>query len=526
MGNSITFWGEPSDQSHNEDRSTRRGEGTSYCKLGCPSSAPRIPLLTLPTACEGPQTFSETLSTWETAGFGELSYKTRDESGTETGFTGCDHLGFNPSISAAPDTSAADTPAGLTVDVRVPQEGLTTTGALATSNIKDTTVVLPPGLVINPGQAAGLQACQVGPTEPQPNGELLHPGRDNLPLPGENGEEDKFEGPPDCPNASKVGTVEIETPLLSKPLQGDAYVLQSNPPNLQLLIAASGQGVNLKLINDVSLCEATGEVIDGKTCQAAGQLIGRLEKTPELPFTNFSLKFSGGAQAALATPTQCGEHTTTSDFTPWSTPQVGDVFPTGNFAISSGPDGSTCPSAQLPFGPSLTAGCHDRSGRGLHQLLSAPAVAAMPSSASKNSSFVAPPGMFGVLASVPLCEEPQAAQGACSSASQIGHATVASGPGPYPLTIPQPGDPESPIYLTGPYHGAPFGLSIVTHVLAGPFNLGTIVTRARVEINPYTAQIEVTTDPLPQVVQRRPHRPPPRRLRHRPPRLHLQPHQL
>ena len=128
-------------------------------------------------------------------------------------------------------------------------------------------------------------------------------------------------------------------------------MLQSNPPNLQLLVAASGQGVNLKLIGDVSLCEATGEVLDGKTCQAAGQLISRLEKTPEFPFTNFSLKFSGGAQAALATPTGCGEHTTTSDFTPGSTPQVGDVFPSGNFAISSGPDGSTCPSAQLPFGP-------------------------------------------------------------------------------------------------------------------------------------------------------------------------------
>ena len=105
-----------------------------------------------------------------------------------------------------------------------------------------------------------------------------------------------------------------------------------------------------------------------------------------------------------------------------------------------------------------------------------------------------------MLSTVPLCPEPQAGEGKCSAASQIGHASVASGPGPYPLVIPQPGDPEIPIYLTGPYKGAPFGLSIVTHVIAGPFNLGTIVTRAKVEVDPYTAQITVTTDELPQVV--------------------------
>jgi hypothetical protein len=114
--------------------------------------------------------------------------------------------------------------------------------------------------------------------------------------------------------------------------------------------------------------------------------------------------------------------------------------------------------------------------------------------------FKEPAGAAGMISQVPLCPEPQAAQGACSAASHIGHAVVTSGPGPYPLVLPQPGAPELPIFLTGPYKGAPFGLSIVTPVIAGPFNLGTIITRAKIEVDPLTAQITITTDPLPQIV--------------------------
>jgi hypothetical protein len=492
MDNSITFWGEPSDPSHDEDRSSKSGDNGN-CLQGCASGAPRVPFLTTPTSCGGPQTFSETLNTWETTGFGASSYKTRDSSGVETGFTGCNHLGFDPTISVAPDTSRADTPAGLTVDVRVPQEGLVTTGALATSNIKNTVVTLPVGMVINPGQAAGLQSCPAGrPARPERYGDAL-----TTPEERERGEEDN--GAAYCPNSSKVGTVEIETPLLKHSLKGDVYVLQSNPPNLRLLVAAEGEGVFLKLVGNVSLCESAGEVLDGKTCEAVGQLITRFSETPELPFTDFKLAFSGGAQAALDTPTQCGEHTTRSDFTPWSTRTVADAFPSSNFAISSGPGGSACPSGTLPFSPSLIAGSTTDQAGGFTSF-SLLLQRGDGQQRIEKLSFKAPQGLAGMISVVPVCPEPQASQGACSAVSQIGHATVASGPGPYPLTIPQPGDPESPIYLTGPYQGAPFGLTIVTHVLAGPFDLGTIITRAKIEVDPHTAQITVTTDPLPQVI--------------------------
>jgi hypothetical protein len=504
MGNRITFWGEPSDPSHDEDRTTPFWQNGS-CKYGCSSSAPRVPFLTTPTSCSGPQTISENLNTWETAGFDESSFAFHDANDIPTGFTGCDFLGFDPTISVAPDTTDADTPAGLTVDVKVPQEGLTTPGALATSNIRDTTVALPPGLVINPGQATGLQACQEGPTEEFSPGVVLHPGRDNLPLAGENGEEKRFDGPADCPKASKVGTIEIETPLLSKSLHGNAYVLQSNPPNLQLLLTAEGQGVFVKLISHVSLCEAAGETIDGKTCTAAGQLISRLEKTPELPFTNFKLSFSGGAQAALDTPTTCGTYGTTSDFTPWSAPTVGDVFPTSNFTIDTG-----CPSSPLPFSPSLTAGSTTDQAGGFTNF-SLLLQRADDQQRISGLQFKAPPGLLAYLPHIAVCTNAQVETNTCPEASKIGHTVVESGPGPYPLVVPEPDQQPAPIYLTGPYNGtgactvneqgcAPFGLSIVVPLHVGPFELPTQRVRARIEIDPRTTQLTVTTNPLPQEV--------------------------
>jgi hypothetical protein len=503
-GNRIVLWGEPSDPSHDGFRFSTNWENAICGALndpgnGCASSAPRIPFLTLASACAGPQETTASVNAWETTGFGEMGFSSHDANFSPVGITGCEHLTFAPSVSVAPDTSSADTPAGLTVDVRVPQEGLVTPGALATSDIKNTTVVLPPGVVINPGQAAGLQACQQGPTEPQPSGELLHPGRDNLPLPGENGEEERFDGPADCPNASKVGTVKIVSPLLKEALEGNVYVLQSNPPHLKLLFTASGEGVNLKLVAETSLCEQAGEEIDGKTCEAAGQLITKITESPQLPFTNFELAFSGGAQAALDTPTHCGSYTTTSDFEPWSAPAVAHAFPSSSFQITSGTGGGACPSGTLPFAPSLIAGATNPKGgasTGFSMLLQS----GDGQQRIEKLQFKLPQGLSGMLSAVPLCPEPQAAQGTCSAASQIGHSTVASGPGPYPLSIPQPGDPESPIYLTGPYQGAPFGLTIVTHVIAGPFNLGNVITRAKIEVDLHTAQVTVTTDPLPQVI--------------------------
>jgi hypothetical protein len=451
--NATTIWGVPGEASHDNQR-----EGES------PSGAGLKPFLTVPTSCEGPQEISlEIPNTWESEStHASASILTHDGSGVPIGFTGCDHLGFEPSISAAPDTSRADTPAGLTVNVEAPEQGLNNAEGLSTSNIKDTTVALPAGVAINPGQAAGLVACQ--------------PGEDGV----------GTEGPPSCPNASKVGTVEIETPLLADKLQGNVYILPADPPNLQLLVAASGDGVNLKLIGNVHLNEATG------------QLVTTFSNTPELPFSDLKLSFSGGAQAALETPALCGTYETISDFIPWSTPLVSDAFPFSSFTITSGPDGTPC-QKPLPFKPELIAGATTDQAGG-YTSFSLLLQRGDGQQRINSLQFKTPEGLLGMISKVPLCGEPQAAEGTCSATSQIGHTVVTAGPGPYPLVVPEPGQPPAPIYLTGGYDGAPYGLSIVVPLVTGPFNLGKIVVRGRIEVDPHTAQLTVTTDPFPQVI--------------------------
>jgi hypothetical protein len=496
LENTMILWDVPGDHSHNDWRvgvgtggpcsqeQIESTKGTTNNEDLClePQLPLENPFLTLPTSCGAPQPFSIRVNSWQDeSDFSEAKFLTRSSSGIPTGFTGCENDGFAPLISTSPDTARSDTPAGLTVDVKPPVGGLSDQNGSSTSDIQDTKVTLPAGFVINPGQAAGLQACQPGDVE----------GGDDLPLPGENGEEERFAGPAQCPNASKVGTVTIASPLIEgaadKQFEGNVYVLQSNPPELKLLVAASADGVNLKLVGVVHLNEQTG------------QITTTFDGTPALPFTDFKLSFSGGAQAALDTPTQCGTYEATATFTPWGSPFIEDFPTSADFALSEGPGGSSCPSSPLPFAPVLTAGSTtDQAGAstGFTMLLSRGDA----QQRIEKLQFKIPPGLSGIISSVPLCGEPQASQGTCPASSHVGHTVVTSGPGPYPLVIPQPGNPEAAIYLTGPYKGAPFGLSIVTPVIAGPFNLGTIVTRAAIEVDPRTAQITVTTDPLPQVV--------------------------
>ncbi len=449
--NTTTIWGVPSEESHDVQREA-------------PSAGGSVPLLTLPTSCEGPQEFSiEALNTWQYANLhSRASVLTHESTGAPVGFTGCGNLGFDPSLSVAPDTSAGDTPAGLTTEIKVPQEGLETLNGIATSNQRDATVVLPEGLVLNPGRASGLVAC---PLDEDGVGQ---------------------EGPPRCPAASQVGTATVLTPLLSEPEEGKVYVVESQPPDVKLLIALAGQGIEVKLVGDVHLNTTTG------------QLTTVFKETPEVPFTSFKLAFSGGSQAALVTPPGCGLFTSTSDFTPWSSPAVEDVFSPSSFQIATGTNGAPCESP-LPFNPTMIAGATTDQAGG-YTAFSLLLSRADDQQRISKLQFKTPKGLLGMISHVQLCEEPQAAKSECPQGSQIGHTIVGAGAGPDPLYVPEEGKPEAPIYITGPYDGAPYGLLIAVPVIAGPFNLGTTVVRGKIEVDPQTSQLTITTDPVPTIL--------------------------
>ncbi|HEY2140702.1 MAG TPA: hypothetical protein VGG98_01430 [Solirubrobacteraceae bacterium] len=496
--NELTVWGVPSDPSHDPERCAaefdQNGELGRKCGLHGANPVVETPFLTLPTACGTepngaiPSSSIEMNSWQDESRVSRLATPFTDNEGTPTGFSGCQHLAFSPTITAAPDTTHADTPAGLSVDVRVPQEGLLDGEGLSTADIQNTTVTLPEGLAINPGQAAGLQSCPEGRPDPAEGryGDALTTAAEKAHEPAEEDNE-----APSCPNASKVGTVTIKTPLLEgaaeKQLEGNVYVLPSNPPEIKLLVAASADGVNVKLVGVVHLNEQTG------------QLTTKFEGTPELPFTDFKLSFSGGAQAALATPTGCGSYGTNADFTPWSSPFSPDAPSESSFAISAGPGGGSCPSSPLPFSPSLTAGSTtDQAGGFTNFSLLLQRGDGQQRIASLQ--FKAPAGLTGELSKVPLCTNAQAESNTCPEASKIGHTVVESGPGPYPLVVPEPGQLPAPIYLTESYGGAQFGLSVVVPLHVGPFTLPTQRVRAKIEINPITTQLTITTNELPQIL--------------------------
>jgi len=471
----VTLWGVPGDPSHNFWRSEASAEGctefdtrTDETQCKQPEPYPKA-LLTLPVACEGPQKLSVSASTWQEPVVADAaSFNTHDANGLETGFGGCEALKFDPSISTALDTARADTPAGLSVDVSFPLEGFDEPEGLVPSYMKDATVTLPEGLVVNPGQANGLVACQE--TEAS-----LH----KLP----NGEENN--GPAACPDASKIGTARIASPLLEdepeKEVVGSVYLLQSDPPDLKVLIAGSADGVNIKSVGAVHLDEATG------------RLTATFQNTPQLPVSDIKLTFNGGTRGVLITPRTCGAYTTNSDFTPWSTPATPDATPSAQFALGEAAGGGACQAGE-PFAPAMTAGMLNNQAGAFSPL--SVTLSRQDNEQDPNSlTITTPPGLLAMLKSAERCPEPQASQGTCGAGSLIGHTTVAVGAGPDPFYV-QGGQ----VFLTGPYKGAPFGLSVVVPAVAGPFNLGNVIVRAAITINPLTAQPTIASDPLPRIL--------------------------
>jgi hypothetical protein len=380
---------------------------------------------------------------------------------------GCNRLAFDPSISVAPDVQSASSPTGLTVKVHVPQSSALNPEGLAESTLKDTTVTLPAGVALNPAGADGLEACseaQIGFTGSGADGlNLFTPGAGS------------------CPTASKVATVKITTPLLPNALEGEVYLAAQNANPFGSLVAMyifaedPVSGTVVKLAGEVKLDPATG------------QIVSTFRHSPELPFEDLELHFFGGERAPLATPALCGSYTTGASFAPWSGNP--SATPSSSFSITSGPHATPCPAAGLPFAPSLTGGSTN---------IQAGAFTPFTTTVTREDGqqdvqaivLHMPSGLSGLLTGVKLCGEGEANAGTCGPESLIGETVVSVGLGGDPFSV-----TGGKVYLTGPYRGAPFGLSIVNPAKAGPYDLGRVIVRAKIEVDLHTAALTITTDP-------------------------------
>jgi hypothetical protein len=475
----VTIWGTPRAAVHDDARGwqclgggfrleNQDGTHREPCAEEVPTESEVHPYLTLPTTCSGPMSSSLQVESWEPGEAAPAAIGPADS----VQLTGCGELPFEgafaPTIAVQPDQSAASTPSGLKVEVNVPQSTTLTTGELAEADLGQNTVALPEGVETNPGAANGLETC---------SGLGLEPGlAEAAQL-----ENDHFDAAaPSCPDGSKLGTVTIHSPLLEDPLEGEVFLARqdtdpfSSPLVLYLVAEDKSAGVLVKLAGEVNI-------------SPSGQLVTTFRNTPPVPFEKLELDLNDGPRASQSTPAFCRVYTSTAEFVPSS----GEASTTGSssFKPTPNPDGVPCPEqGPLYFKPSIQAGSTNKQA-GAFTPFTVTIARPDGEAAVKAISVQLPPGLAALLSSVPLCREPQAAEGTCGQESLIGHSTVISGYGSAPYTL------TGNVYLTGPYDGAPFGLSTVTDAThVGPFSIGKIVARSTINVNEFTAAATINTE--------------------------------
>jgi hypothetical protein len=427
----LTFWGFPAEY----QGPGPYGFGASSWGGPLPTSEPRFRFMSVPTRCEGtPLRLDFAATPWSSL------YQPFQEGIDLPLPSGCDQLQFDPSITVTPEHQRAGRPAGYKVELDVPQNTDAVNG-LETPNLRDAVVTLPKGVAISPPQANGLKACSDAQIDLNGN------------------------SAPGCPAESKIGEVVVDTPLLDDPVTGNIFIgsQESNDPMsgemYRIFIAARAPGVRLKLKGQIRANKETG------------QLEATFSDNPELPFSKFTLTFKDGDTAPLVNP-PCGTHTTTSTLTPWGGPVA---HPTADFVIDQ-----ECATGQ--FAPGFNAGTTNPLA-GSYAPFTMTLTRSDADQQLRRIAIQMPPGLLAALSTVSLCGDAEAAAGTCSAASRIGAATLDVGAGgqPYRLT--------GQVHVTGPFKGEPFGLSVVVPAKAGPFDLGTVVDRLSIHVDPKTAAL-------------------------------------
>ncbi|MFZ1153630.1 MAG: hypothetical protein WAN93_01860, partial [Solirubrobacteraceae bacterium] len=431
----------------------------------------------MPTSCNGPLQSSAEADSWKEPGvFGDVGTSEVLQS-----LDGCNRLPFTPTMSAEPTTDRASAPSGLDFDVDFKDEGLTSSEGIAQSQLNTTVVKLPEGLTINPSAGVGLGGCTPA--------DYANETVDSAPGSG-------------CPNDSKLGTVEIETPLLTQKIHGSIYIAQPHDNPFGSLVALYVVAKNPEV---GVLVKLAGKV---EPNPVTGQLTTIFENNPQLAFGHFNFHFREGQQAPLISPATCGTYTTQALLTPWSEPSA-TLTDSSSFAITKGFDGGACPSGGVPpFSPGIEAGLLNNNAGSFSPFylhLTRTDAEQYISGFSTNL----PSGLTGDLSGIPFCPEAaieaarhktgaqEEAEPSCPAASQVGHTLVGTGVGAVLAYVP------GKIYLAGPFHGAPFSIVSVTSAVVGPFDLGTVVLRFGLTIDPYTARVSVSpssSEPIPTII--------------------------
>ena len=429
--------------------------------------------LTMPSNCAGGQ-ISKLFVDSQGPPYEASASSDEAEFETPTGATGCGAVPFDPTVNVTPTGGAVDSPEAVTVNVGIPWDP---NEPIANSYLKTAKVTLPEGMGLNPASANGLVGCSDA---------QFKKGTDD---------------PVECPSASRIGTVEVQTPSLpADSLFGDIYVGQpkSNNPSsgeqFRIFIHAfsARYGVNVRLVGNVFPNLETG------------QLTAIVDDNPQATFKSFKLHFFGGPKGTLTSPPTCGPNTTTSVLTPWS--GQAEATPEGSFTLTTSPTGGSCPTtlASRPFQPGYTA-ASDNTQAGSYSPFKVRIARADGEQELKAVSVTLPKGLTGKLAGIPYCSEAaiaaaaassgtaQAAAYSCPAASEIGGTTTAAGSGTGPLKI------AGKAFLAGPYKGAPISMVSITPAVAGPYDLGTVVVRVALNVNPETAEITAVSDLIPNV---------------------------
>jgi hypothetical protein len=474
-----TIWGTPADPSHDPERVCITPEHNAV--TGCSDGAPQIPFLVAPGSCSSaPLTSVGIDSKLDPGVFSEQTVPFLDAGDNPLVMSGCESVPFSPSIEASATTSMADTASGLSFQLRLPDQGLLDPDGTVETEPKKTEVILPQGVTINPSAANNAGVCTLA----QYNSVTF---------------ENKG-----CPESARIGTLTATTPLLEEHLEGSVYLAAPHDNPFGSLLAVYLVG---RVSQRGALVKQAGIV---KADPSTGQLTATFDDLPPLSYSSFTVKLREGPRAPLITPPTCGTYTTTARLYPFSNPNT-PVTQTAGLAISSGANNTPCASSEtgLPNTPSLEAGSVNALAGAFTPFVFN---IAREDGTQHLGAITAslPEGLLGRLAGVPYCSDAQIAaasarsdegEGAteqsspsCPEASQVGVVNITAGAGSQPIPV------QGKAYLAGPYKNAPLSLAIITPAIAGPFDLGTVVVRVALYIDPNTAQIRAVSDPLPTIL--------------------------